>query len=172
MTARDTRPRVVVTGVGPIAAIGTGRDGDRLLLCFTSQPDAFDGLGLHWHGVFRPRHRARDAFDALVGLLGRIGHLEPRSALPEAPRLRGARWARGEGPDARRGPLGPRAPPLGRSPGARGQLGQRRRGTCGGGAARVVPGEARRLRQAHVLGERVLLPRLRGAGPGAPAPHH
>ena len=48
-------------------------------------------LGLHWHGTFRPRRRARDAFDSLVDLLGLIGHLEPRSRLPKAPRLRGSR---------------------------------------------------------------------------------
>jgi len=90
---RSLRPRYNVDGAYDFLypAIGVGRAGDRLVLCFTSQPDAFADLELGWHGTFRPRHRAREAFDALVGLLGRIGHLEPRSRLPEAPRLRGSR---------------------------------------------------------------------------------
>ncbi len=73
-------------------AIGTGRSGHQLWLCFTTRPDAFRGLGLRWHGVFRPRLRAREAFDTLVELLVRIGHPEPKSQLPEAPRLRGSRF--------------------------------------------------------------------------------
>ncbi len=73
-------------------AIGTGSDESRLWLCFTSQPEAFDGLELRWHGSFRPRWRAREAFDSLVALLERIGHLEPRSRLPDVPRLRGSRF--------------------------------------------------------------------------------
>jgi excinuclease ABC subunit C len=72
-------------------AIGTGHGDHQLRLCFTSQPEAFSELGLRWHGVFRPRVRAREAFESLVGLLTRVGHLEPRSRLPRAPRLRGSR---------------------------------------------------------------------------------
>jgi predicted GIY-YIG superfamily endonuclease len=72
-------------------AIGTGHSDDRLLLCFTSQPEAFSELALRWHGVFRPRVRARGAFESLVELLTRVGHPEPRSRLPRAPRLRGSR---------------------------------------------------------------------------------
>ena len=72
-------------------AIGTGWSDGRLLLCFSSRPDAYDALGLRWHGTFRPRLRAREAFDALVALLTRIGHPEPASRLPGAPRLRGSR---------------------------------------------------------------------------------
>jgi excinuclease ABC subunit C len=90
---RRLRPRYNVDGAFDFLypAIGTGRNGDQLLLCFSSRPEAFAGLRLRWHGSFRPRHRARDAFEALVGLLGRIGHPEPRGQLPEAPRLRGSR---------------------------------------------------------------------------------
>jgi len=90
---RSLRPPFNVDGAFDFLypAVGTGREGDRLLACFTSRPDAFADLGLRWHGTFRPRHRAREAFDAWVALLVRIGHAEPRSRLPAAPRLRGSR---------------------------------------------------------------------------------
>jgi predicted GIY-YIG superfamily endonuclease len=90
---RTLRPRYNVDGAYDFLypAVGTGRNGDQLLLCFTSRPEAFGELGLRWHGTFRPRRRAREAFDVLVALLGRIGHPEPRSRLPVAPRLRGSR---------------------------------------------------------------------------------
>ena len=90
---RTLRPRFNVDGAFDFLypAIGLGGDDAQGLLCFTTQPEAFAALDLAWHGVFRPRLRARDAFDDLLGLLLRIGHVEPRSALPEAPRLRGSR---------------------------------------------------------------------------------
>jgi predicted GIY-YIG superfamily endonuclease len=89
---RTLRPRYNVDGAFDFLypAIGTARRDHQMLLCFTSRPDAFDELGLRWHGTFRPRLRARAAFDALVGLLGHLGHREPRSRLPAAPRLRGS----------------------------------------------------------------------------------
>ncbi len=59
-------------------------------VCFTTHFDAFDSLGLNWHGAFRSRLRAREAFDALVALLGRVGHREPRSRLGRVPRFRGS----------------------------------------------------------------------------------
>jgi hypothetical protein len=46
---------------------------------------------MRWHGVFRPRLRAREAFEALIELLIRIGHPEPKSRLPKVPLLRGSR---------------------------------------------------------------------------------
>ncbi len=90
---RTLRPPYNVDGAYDFLypAIGVGFDEGQLRLCFTSQPDAFASLALRWHGSFRPRLRAREGFDALVSLLGRIGHLEPRTRLPEAPRLRGSR---------------------------------------------------------------------------------
>jgi len=90
---RSLRPRYNVDGAFDFLypAIGTGRNDHQLLLCFTSQRDAFSALGLRWHGTYRPRRRAREGFDLLVELLGLIGHLEPRSRLPKAPRLRGSR---------------------------------------------------------------------------------
>lgn len=90
---RALRPRYNVEGAFHFLypAIGTGHGGDRMLLCLTTRIEAYQPLGLRWHGVFRPRHRAREAFEALVLLLSRIGHPEPRSRLPRAPRLRGSR---------------------------------------------------------------------------------
>ncbi len=92
---RTLRPRYNVDGAFDFLypAIGTGRSGHQLLLCYTTRPEAFSDLDLCWHGVFRPRHRAREAFDAAVDLLARIGHLEPRSRLPRAPHFRGSRLA-------------------------------------------------------------------------------
>ncbi|MGI9590417.1 MAG: nucleotide excision repair endonuclease, partial [Myxococcota bacterium] len=89
---RTLRPPYNVDGAFDFLypAIGTGRDGGRLLLCFTTSPDAYQALELCWHGTFRPRLRAREAFDALVSLIARIGHLEPASRRPAAPRLRGS----------------------------------------------------------------------------------
>jgi excinuclease ABC subunit C len=72
-------------------AIGVGRDGGRVLLAFTSTPEAWSSLGVRWHGCFRSRARARAAFDALVALLCRVGHREPMSRLPDVALRRGAR---------------------------------------------------------------------------------
>lgn len=90
---RSLRPRFNVDGAFDFLypAFGTGVHEARLLLCFTTEPEAFEALELHWHGSFRPRSRAREAFDSLIELLGWLGHLEPTSRLPEAPRLRGSR---------------------------------------------------------------------------------
>ena len=48
-------------------------------------------LDMRWHGCFRSRVRARAAFDALVALFARLGHVEPTSRLPEVRLRRGAR---------------------------------------------------------------------------------
>ena len=57
----------------------------------STEPERLDELELSWHGTFRPRWRAREAYDSLVLLFGLLGHAEPRSRLPDAPRRRGAR---------------------------------------------------------------------------------
>jgi predicted GIY-YIG superfamily endonuclease len=72
-------------------ALGVGRHDGRVLLAFTATPDEWSGLDVRWHGCFRSRVRARAAFDALVGLFARLGHLEPTSRLPEVRLRRGAR---------------------------------------------------------------------------------
>ena len=90
---RTLRPPYNVDGAFAFLypALGVGRDDARVLLAFTSTPEVWSGLGLRWHGCFRARARTRAAFDALVGLLGRLGHREPVSRLPVVPLRRGAR---------------------------------------------------------------------------------
>jgi len=72
-------------------AIGLGGTEKQLLLGFTTQTEAWQSLGLQWYGVFKSRIRTRAAFDALVMLLGLIGHPEPVRHLPDHPRTPGAR---------------------------------------------------------------------------------
>lgn len=61
------------------------------LFCFTTRPAAYEGLDFRWHGAFRSRPRAREAFDMLVELLSLLGHIEPVSRLPPHPKQRGSR---------------------------------------------------------------------------------
>ncbi len=91
---RELRPEYNVDGAYDFLypAIGTGHVEGQTWLCIASQLDAFDHLELQWHGCFRPRWRAREAFDALVSLCGHIGHLEPKSRLPELPAAKGTRF--------------------------------------------------------------------------------
>ena len=90
---RELRPPYNVEGAFDFLypAIGTGVHDGRLVLCLTSDPALFASLPLVWHGTFRPRWRARDAFDALVSLFGRLGHIEPRSRSAFAAPRRGSR---------------------------------------------------------------------------------
>ena len=90
---RELRPPYNVEGAFDFLypAIGTGHHRGRLVLCLTSEPELFESLALQWHGTFRPRWRARRAFDSLVALFGRLGHLEPRSRLPISTRRKGTR---------------------------------------------------------------------------------
>ena len=90
---RTLRPPYNVDGAFSFLypAIGVGRRGHEALLGFTTSPDDWRELELRWHGSFRSRRRARDAFDALVGLLAFLAHPEPRSRLPRVRRPRGSR---------------------------------------------------------------------------------
>lgn len=90
---RELRPRYNVDGAFEFLypAIGTGLHDRRLVLCFTSEPELFDALDLQWHGSFRPRWKARNAFESLVELFGRVGHVEPNNRLPKTPRRKGSR---------------------------------------------------------------------------------
>jgi len=72
-------------------ALGVGCHDGRVLLAFTSTPEEWGCLDLRWYGCFRSRVRARAAFDALVALFARLGHLEPTSRLPDVRLRRGAR---------------------------------------------------------------------------------
>jgi len=90
---RTLRPTYNVDGAYAFLypALGVGHHEGRLLLAFTSAPEEWGRLDLRWHGCFRSRMRARAAFDALVALFARLGHLEPMSRLPSVPLRRGAR---------------------------------------------------------------------------------
>lgn len=90
---RTLRPPYNVDGAYAFLypALGVGRHDGRVLLAFTSTPEEWSGLDGRWHGCFRPRVRARAAFDALVALFARLGHPEPMSRLPDVRLRRGAR---------------------------------------------------------------------------------
>ena len=90
---RTLRPPFNVDGAYAFLypAIGLGHVARTTLLCFTTHVESFAGLDLRWFGSFRSRMRTKEAFDALTELLGRLGHIEPRSALPPHPRIRGSR---------------------------------------------------------------------------------
>jgi excinuclease ABC subunit C len=89
---RTLRPPYNVDGAYAFLypALGVGNDG-RVLLAFTSAPEEWASLGVRWHGCFRSRARAREAFDALVALFARLGHAEPPSRLPAVRLRRGRR---------------------------------------------------------------------------------
>ncbi len=90
---RSLRPRYNVDGAYSFLypAIGIATRRGQALFCFTTRIDAFAGLEMRWHGTFRSRHRTREAFEALISLLGRLGHPEPRSRTRDLPRVRGSR---------------------------------------------------------------------------------
>ena len=92
---RTLRPRHNVDGAytSLYPAIGTALRDHQVLVCFTTQTEAWADLGFRWHGCFRSRLRAREAFEALLALLDWAGHREPRSRLPPFPRIRGSRIA-------------------------------------------------------------------------------
>jgi excinuclease ABC subunit C len=88
------RPRYNVDGAYAFLypAIGIGGEAGQTWLCIASQPEAYAPLSLRWHGCYRPRWHAREAFDALVSLCRHVGHLEPRSRLPALPVVKGSRF--------------------------------------------------------------------------------
>lgn len=92
---RELRPPFNVDGAFEFLypAIGTGVHDGQLLLAFSSAHEIYEDLDLCWHGTFRARRRASEAFESFVSLFGQLGHVEPRSRLPEAPRHRGSRLA-------------------------------------------------------------------------------
>lgn len=90
---RTLRPPYNVDGAFSFLypAIGVGWREHQALVAFTTRPDDWRELGLHWYGTFRSRRRALAAFDALAGLLAFLAHPEPRSRLPRVSRPRGSR---------------------------------------------------------------------------------
>ena len=91
---RDLRPEYNVDGAYAFLypAIGIGSTEDQLWLSIASQLDPYAHLDLSWHGCFRPRWRAREAFESLVMLAKHIGHLEPRGRRPSLPAVKGNRF--------------------------------------------------------------------------------
>ncbi len=90
---RELRPPYNVDGAYSFLypSIGVRQRDGQVLFCFTTSVDAWSGLGFRWYGSFRSRLRAKDAFDAMIDLALRLGHLEPRTRLPPLPRVRGSR---------------------------------------------------------------------------------
>ncbi len=90
---RELRPPYNVDGAYSFLypSIGVWQRDGQALFCFTTSIEAWEGIGFHWYGSFRSRLRTKDAFDALIDLSTRLGHLEPRTRLPELPRVRGSR---------------------------------------------------------------------------------
>ena len=72
-------------------AIGLASDGNRLLLCFTTDLAPWAPLCLDFYGVFRSRLRALGAFESLTTLLSIVGHRDKKTNLPPHPDIRGSR---------------------------------------------------------------------------------
>ena len=91
---RTLRPPYNVEGAYAFLypAIGTAVRHHQSFFCFTTRIGAYRGFGLCWHGTFRSRSRALEAFEALMALLELVGHREPASRLPDLPRVRGSRF--------------------------------------------------------------------------------
>ena len=62
-------------------SLGVGQWDKHTLLCFTTQPEQFEPLGLTWYGCFRSRPRAKLAFEALISLLLFVAHREKTTRL-------------------------------------------------------------------------------------------
>ncbi len=90
---RELKPAFNVDGAYAFLypAVGLAHRGRHTLLCFSTKPEAYEHLALEWFGTFRSRPRAKEAFDALVELLGLVAHIDKRSRLPEHPTVRGSR---------------------------------------------------------------------------------
>ncbi len=91
---RTLRPRYNVDGAYHFLypALGTAQRGHQTLLCLTTDTAPWSDLALRWHGSFRSRLRALEAYDALTTLLDWAGHREPRPAYPPFPKVRGSRF--------------------------------------------------------------------------------
>jgi hypothetical protein len=74
-------------------AFGLAHSARHTLLCFTTDVSAWAPREFEWFGTFPSRPRAKEAFDALVTLLGFVGHLERTSSLGDVPDVVGSRLA-------------------------------------------------------------------------------
>jgi excinuclease ABC subunit C len=75
---QELRPKWNVAGAFHFLypMIGLRHAGGELAICYTTQPELF--AGYEFHGAFRSRSLARDAFFALSELLMFVGHRSPR----------------------------------------------------------------------------------------------
>ena len=74
-------------------AIRVRRTSHNTLFCFTTSVEAWDAFEFEWYGTFRSRPRAKEAFDLLIELVARVGHLERTASLGKQPDAKGSRLA-------------------------------------------------------------------------------
>ena len=89
---RTLRPRHNVDGAFAFLypAIGVRRTSRNTLFCFTTSVEAWDAFQFEWYGTFRSRPRAKEAFDLLIELVARVGHLERMASLGKLPDAKGS----------------------------------------------------------------------------------
>lgn len=85
---QSLRPRYNVAGAFSFLypCIGISRSGRELHVCYSTSPEAFPTFELH--GAYRSRQITRAGFDALVEVLGLLGHRQPAKKLGAFPRIR------------------------------------------------------------------------------------
>ena len=88
---QSLRPRYNVAGAFSFLypSLGLRRDGRELHLCYSTAPGSYPMFELF--GSFRSRQLTGDAFDALLQVLGHLGHRQPSRKLPAYPRIRFSR---------------------------------------------------------------------------------
>lgn len=82
------RPRFNIAGAFSFLypCIGLAHAGRELHLCYSTSPGAFPMFEMF--GAYRSRRIAKDGFDALLELLGMLGHRRPSKNLAAYPRIR------------------------------------------------------------------------------------
>lgn len=82
------RPRFNIAGAFSFLypCIGLVRTERELHLCYSTSPDAFPMFELF--GAYRSRQITKECFDALLELMGLLGHRQPAKKLPAYPRIR------------------------------------------------------------------------------------
>lgn len=85
---QELRPRFNVAGAFSFLypCIGLVRSGRELHVCYSTSPKEFPMFD--FFGAYRSRQITREAFDALLEVLGFIGHREPSKKLTAYPRIR------------------------------------------------------------------------------------
>jgi hypothetical protein len=82
------RPRFNIAGAFSFLypCVGIARSGRELHLCYSTAPGEFPMFD--FFGAYRSRQNTKEAFDALLALLGILGHREPARKLAAFPRIR------------------------------------------------------------------------------------